>query len=112
MDRHFPPPDNAVDIGHGHSITWFGWFPDRDLNPQYDGVPDIDRMGVTIWHPAPDGGQCAGAITFDVPGVAALRPGGPVWQVISLDPLHVEPSVLCRACGDHGFIRGGAWIPS
>lgn len=24
-------------------------------------------------------------------------------------PLHVEPSLLCGACGSHGFIRGGVW---
>lgn len=31
-------------------------------------------------------------------------------SLISRDPLHVEPSILCRSCGDHGFIREGKWV--
>lgn len=104
-------PDNAVDIGHDVAITWFSWSPDRDLNPQYEGTPDISPMGVTVWHKRPDNGEhCGGAVPFDLPGVAERLPGRPLWQVVSLDPLHVEPSVLCRACGHHGWIRGGAWV--
>lgn len=32
------------------------------------------------------------------------------WDVISLEPLHLEPSLLCRLCGSHGWIRSGAWF--
>lgn len=32
-----------------------------------------------------------------------------IHQLVSEDPLHIEPSILCTACGDHGFIRGGVW---
>ena len=28
----------------------------------------------------------------------------------SRDPLHVEASVLCPDCGDHGWIRDGKWV--
>lgn len=34
------------------------------------------------------------------------------WDVISEDPLTLSPSVLCRSCGFHGFIRGGKWMPA
>jgi hypothetical protein len=34
----------------------------------------------------------------------------PVHTLVSEDPLHVEPSILCPECGDHGFIRDGKWI--
>lgn len=27
----------------------------------------------------------------------------------SEDPLHVEPSILCLQCQDHGWIRNGKW---
>lgn len=30
----------------------------------------------------------------------------------SEDPLHVEASVLCLQCQDHGWIRGGRWVPA
>lgn len=31
-------------------------------------------------------------------------------QVVSMDPLTIEPSILCPDCGTHGFIRHGEWI--
>ena len=36
----------------------------------------------------------------------------PHWELISEDPLHVEPSLQCRSCPNHGFIRGGRWVPA
>lgn len=32
------------------------------------------------------------------------------WQVQSVDPLTVTPSILCSGCSTHGFITGGAWV--
>ncbi|MFJ2477129.1 hypothetical protein ACIOWI_29845 [Streptomyces sp. NPDC087659] len=29
--------------------------------------------------------------------------------LVSRDPLHLEPSLLWRCCGLHGFVRAGAW---
>lgn len=31
------------------------------------------------------------------------------WDLVSESPLTLSPSILCRACGDHGFIRNGKW---
>lgn len=32
------------------------------------------------------------------------------WDLVSMDPLHLEPSLLCTVCNDHGFIRDGKWV--
>ena len=40
---------------------------------------------------------------------------GPTWELKSLDPLHVEPSILttCHVHSQHhGFIRNGVWVPA
>lgn len=37
---------------------------------------------------------------------------GPNWTLVSLSPLHVEPSIHCLSCGEHGYIRGGRWLPA
>lgn len=29
--------------------------------------------------------------------------------LLSRDPLHLEPSLLWRCCGLHGWVRGGRW---
>lgn len=32
------------------------------------------------------------------------------WSLVSVDPITVTPSVLCKSCGTHGFITNGKWI--
>lgn len=104
-----------MDIGHNHSIEFLGWSPDRDLNPQYKDVPDIEKFGAAVSHLNKDGQPCEGFITFDLPEVRdVLQPGDnrPLWQVESWEPFTVSPSLLCKICGDHGFIRDGKWVPA
>jgi hypothetical protein len=38
--------------------------------------------------------------------------GRPAWRVLSEDPLTLDPSVKCTACGNHGWIRNGRWEPA
>lgn len=116
--------DGVLDLGHDVLARFLSWAPDRYLNPQYADMPDIDRCGITYRHrrgdgngadpqlfaALPPGEWCAGSITFDLPPLNATARA--VWQVHSLDPLHVEPSLLCRSCGHHGFIREGRWVPA
>lgn len=90
----------VTDIGHGVTIRWVRW---RDHDP----------AGVIEEHDRPDGnGRCLGSVLFDVPGIREAFPGRDFWQVESLDPLTLSPSVACRACGHHGFIRAGRWVPA
>jgi hypothetical protein len=102
------------DIGHNHFMRYYGWAPDRKLNPQYKGIPDIEKVGVIVEHQRPDNGaDCASAVTFDIPEVHRVKGfRGPFWTVVSWEPLTLDPSLLCRACQDHGHIREGLWVPS
>lgn len=92
--------DDRLDLGDGHVAKFFT-------------RKDVKRAGLFIVHPAagnshiPKGEPCAGSVNFDLP----VNEGQTVWQVHSMDPLHIEPSVLC-SCGDHGFIREGRWVPA
>lgn len=36
--------------------------------------------------------------------------GHGAWKVLCEEPLTVMPSLLCRHCGHHGFIRDGVFI--
>lgn len=111
---------DIIDLGHDHALRFFEWAPDRDLNPQYDGIADDPKAGAIIEHPRADNGEpCAGSVSFDTPTQQALnarqvelgKHGHPLWQIESWEPLTISPSVLC-SCGDHGYIREGRWVPA
>lgn len=56
-----------------------------------------------LWcHRTADGEWCIGGFQWRGPGVN--------WTLVSMEPLHVEPSILCVTHGDHGFIRDGKWM--
>lgn len=98
-----------IDLGDNHFLKFYGWFPDRHLNPQYDGIPDVEKYGANIYHRTVDGLPCVGGITFAGSTAANISPKEPTWDVQSWDPLTLSPSLLCH-CGDHGFIRNGKWV--
>lgn len=101
--------DNVLDLGAGHVLRFTSFAPDRKLNPQYDGIPDVPRFGAILKHATPDGSPCEGSITFDGEVQRLLEPQSAKWTVESWEPLTLSPSLLC-ACGDHGFIRNGRWV--
>ena len=88
-----------IDIGGGHSICFV----------EYKGD---SRAGLTDYHQRPDGGGlCSGFITFESSAWAKeFTTPIPTWKVESWEPLTLSPSLLCRSCGDHGFIRQGKWV--
>ena len=62
------------------------------------------RFGGDINNDPWDEDVCCGGISW-----CAECPG-PTWELHSLDPLHVEPSV--KTTSHHGFIRDGKWVPA
>lgn len=92
------------------SLSYVSWKPDRRLNPQYDGIPDVERYGAIVHCP------CAkttdGFVLFDSDVARKLEPGRPMWKVHSFEPLTLSPSIHRTDCGCHGFIREGRWIPA
>lgn len=96
--------ENVLDLGSGHKLKFYTCKDGGDT-----------RVGGTLLHPkgpietgAYAGEEwCCGSVAFDIPQAASLT--GPKWQLLNIDPLHIEPSVLC-GCGDHGWIRDGKWI--
>jgi hypothetical protein len=104
-----------IDLGHGHTLRYVGWHPDRELNPQYDGTPDVEKWGAIVGHPVgphplvPEylaTGYCEGMVTFDdsvPPDASPIRPDR--WTVESWEQRCHLPSRAC-ACGDRVHPRG------
>lgn len=90
------PEDGWTRLDDGHVYRFV-------THEGYDGP-----AGLIEAHRKPDGDWCRGGIFWTQVGTPEHP--RPVWTLVSLDPLHVEPSLLCRACGSHGFIRDGGWV--
>ena len=85
---------DTLDLGDAHVLTFVSY--------------DANRIGATIAHKKPDGSDCGGWLPF---AGRAFAPGEiAAWTVECDEPLTLSPSVLCRICGDHGFVRNGRWI--
>lgn len=98
-----------LDLGHGHSLEYVSWTPDRELNPQWADFPDIEKLGANIEHTNSKGQPCVGFITFASDIQRHIFPNRITWDVENWEPLSIHPSVLC-SCGDHGFIKEGRWV--
>lgn len=106
-----------LDLGHGIWLRFYAWTPeDLPANRARYGtpLPRVARAGAIFVHPRADGtpGECYGSVRFALPEMAALGDAAPTWQVQSWDPLTLSPSILCRECGAHGFVREGRWVPA
>jgi len=92
------PIADTLDLGDSHTL----------LFSSYKGQP---RVGASVLHLRPDGTKCEGWIAFR--GKAWADSFAPdsiaTWEVVQEDPLTISPSILCRACGDHGYVRNGRW---
>jgi hypothetical protein len=102
-----------IDLGEGIKAYPYRYWPDRRFKANR-GKPHIEWAGCRLVFPS--GTQ--GAVLFDLPGLADSFPKQPRWELKSLDPLHIEPSVQCYrydektkqlVAAEHGFIRGGRW---
>lgn len=93
----------TVDIGHGVQIEIV-----------HSTLAGGTAVGLDYEHPTGDSRKCVGFIYFDTPQVRRVfTPGdGRMWTVEQEVPLTLSPSLLCRACGHHGYIRDGRWVPA
>lgn len=135
--------DGFIAIGHGHRYKFTSWSVDLSIESNREryghlGFDYIEYFGIIDEHPAqndvyiqdgdlriPKGAPCGGGVTFHSPQIDAVMavsnawrkahnlPPRPQWEVRSMVPLHIEPSLWCKppfGCGDHGWIRGDRWV--
>jgi hypothetical protein len=90
-------PEDAIALGHDTFMT------------------KVYREGVWVaiheWHQCRPGEYGAGFIAFTGKTKPEWWAGGPTWEVLNEEPLTLSPSLACRTCGHHGFIRNGTWEP-
>lgn len=91
-------PDGMEVIPNGWDSPVYGYPLGYDHWYTYTVNRSGAEVGIIVWHRDPATGEIhAGGVEFGK------------WQLVSRDPLHTEPSILC-SCGDHGWIRDGQWV--
>jgi hypothetical protein len=109
MSTSYPGREDEHDLGNGHSFVWLsskteqvvGLIEHHPKGP--DARPGAQYCGGYIaWvnEPAVPGGQAAWVASHQ------LIAGGPGDE----GSLTVAPSLACRHCPSHGFIREGRWV--
>jgi hypothetical protein len=66
-------------------------------------------IGFHELHLRDDGLWCGGYVAWKVTWLTYKMSGH---QLVTAEPLHVEPSLGCRTCPSHGYIRDGKWVPA
>lgn len=99
-----------IDLGSGFSYRFYSRDPDRELNPQYEGMESVDKAGIILRCP-----HSTGSVNFDIGVMGQVAPERNYWTLVSLEPLTIDPSIQCympdaetKCC--HGYIREGAWV--
>lgn len=85
------------------------------LDCECKGADGTWPHGAIEAHLTDAGRWCGGMLTFagHDPGKRHTAEGwvpGPTWDLHSVEPLHIEPSVECTDCGMHGWIRDDVWV--
>lgn len=103
-------------IGSGHSYRFtlgdLRWYP--NLFPgevEEDDDQTYGIVGIIEAHKNPAGELCEGYVSFCKPlNPSALEAERETWEVQSLRPLTISPSIQCSSCPAHGFIREDKWV--
>jgi hypothetical protein len=93
-----------IDLGSGHMFKWTGLSGGKET--PYNLPDEQGIAGIIERHFDEKGEICEGYVPFANTGQDSRS----CWEVISLNPLEISPSINCTACSAHGFIREGRWV--
>ena len=92
--------EQIIELGDDHNIEFTTYKDDR-------------YAGAIVTHKTTAGAPCESWIAIRGHSWSAEFEGGlphASWELEAIEPVTLSPSLACRACGDHGFIRGGKWV--
>ena len=116
---------SGLDLGGDHFVSREFRLPDgsivgypADAKVGEEIPTDSVFIGILERHRRPDDESwCGGWVGFtnvEDPGrdgkVEPYREVGSKHTLVKEDPLTIAPSLACRTCPSHGFIREGRWI--
>lgn len=107
MSTDYPGREQEHDLGEQRSFLWLYGYDDDLIgliehhppSPQDAANGSVYCGGYLAWNTPPDG-------THMKLSGHTLVSGGPGDEA----SLTISPSVLCRRCGNHGWIQNGRWV--
>lgn len=114
MDDHFK---SGYSLGGDHYCHYQYWTKDEKVIGLPAGTLPPDGsvfIGIHEHHRREDGSWCGGYVQFEnVPEAhfADVKYGTQSrHMLVSESPLTIAPSLACRTCPSHGFVRDGKWV--
>ncbi|MGW5147572.1 hypothetical protein [Rhodococcus koreensis] len=96
-------PDHLwTDAGHG--LQWVFFHNEVD-SPA--GIVERHNCPALSAEEAVRGGM----VLFDTPYARGHYQQSTLWEVLSVEPLSINESIMCLGCGLHGFITNNMWEP-
>ncbi len=114
-------PDDILELDYG-GYTVEHWDVGTDSEGRGLAIRQTIEDGISLWRfshvcrrrdgrvDPPDGPNSGEPWRIAPRLTRPNEPGG--HQILSTDPLHIEPSILCTSCGIHGWVRDGRWVPA
>ena len=90
------PPSEWAGVGArplGGDVYWW-----------YDPAAESVLRSILVWHWCPRWPQIS-----EAPDGKWIAANVAAHDLVSIDPLHLDPSLLWECCGKHGWVRAGAW---
>lgn len=110
MPTSYPGREEHHDLGDGHSFVWL-----HDQGGRVIGIIENHPKGPDA---RPGALHCGGYVAW-VPRdqQSGTTPWAANHQLVAGGPgdeehLTLAPSLACRNCPSHGFIRDGRWVPA
>ena len=99
-----------IALGHDHSYVFVWWTGKaEELPADHQHLLDERRAGLLVYH---RGARCSQRCYFKSPMSDRVMPHTLTYAVSQWEPLTVDTEIVCRRCGDAGYIRAGVWVPS
>jgi hypothetical protein len=101
---------DSIEMGGGHSYVFLEAFDPKAYNRVFEVRDEVNIIGILERHFTTGDVPCRGVLHFSAKKKAQRGDEMIIWNVMNLDPLTLDGSVRCNACGSHGWIRGNLWI--
>lgn len=109
--------DHSYDFIYTDALWWEDTWPAKKWSKLTRRVPYVGPAevlsAIVVWHKKLYTDEICGALIHFVKPITESEKAldYPIYRVESLEPLEIMEMIICKQCGDKGFIKNGKWEP-